>query len=87
MSIKQEKITELKVIAVKYTVKCDGCGDKMMEETVNTNFYDPGEDLMPSVNLLSGWIEIVKGAYGNRTKAHSCPRCVERSVAALLEHA
>ena len=84
MSIKQEKLTEPRVVAIRSWVQCDGCKAVMSEQLVKTGFFDPSEEYTPHIDLLSGWIEVVKGSYGQRTLAHACARCADRSVGALL---
>jgi hypothetical protein len=84
MSIKQEKVTELRVISIISKLTCDGCAAVMSTEEVKVGFYNPDEKYDPAFNLAPGWVEIVKGQYGNRTKHHACGKCLGSRVEELL---
>lgn len=86
MSIKQEKITEPKVTAIKSQVVCDACSAVMSEDIIRTGFFDPSEEYTPSMELKAGWIEISRGSYGQRVKVHVCSKCTGSTVASLLSH-
>lgn len=85
MSIVQEKLTEVRVVSIVSKVKCDGCSATMAEEVVKVNFYDPDMDYSPSFNLMPGWVEIVKGQFDRRVKAHACGKCLGTRVEELLK--
>ncbi len=84
MSIKQEKVTELRVTGIISKLTCDGCGAIMATEETKVGFYNPDDKYDPSFNLMSGWVEIVKGQYGNRVKYHACGKCVSNRLEDML---
>lgn len=85
MSIKQEKITEVRVVAIHSKVICDGCSAMMFEETHKVSMYYVEESYMPHFELAPGWVEMAKGQYGQRTYAHACGKCVDNRVEELLK--
>lgn len=88
MSIKQERITEPRVIAIRSWVQCDGCGSKMDEriDPQNPNVIDQ-DAYTPYFDLAPGWIQVVKGAHTTKHYAHACGKCLGDSVGALIGNA
>ncbi len=85
MSIKQERVTEVKVVAIISKVTCDGCGAVMAEQTERVSYFDPGERYEASFELALGWVEMAKGQYGSRVKAHACGKCMDSRVGELFK--
>jgi len=84
MSIKQEKVTEVRVVAIISRLVCDACGAVMEEKTTKTGYASEEDTFDVCFELNRGWVEIVKGQYGNRTKNHACGKCLDTRVGALL---
>ncbi len=84
MSIKQEKVTEVRVTAIISRLTCDSCAAVMEEQNTKVGFYDPADKFDPHFSLAPGWVEIVKGQYENRTKFHACGKCLGTRVEELL---
>ncbi len=84
MSIKQEKITEVKVVAIVSKLTCDGCGSVMGAVETKVSFYEPDDKYDPAFNLAPGWVEILKGQYGQRTKYHACGKCLGTRLEELV---
>lgn len=88
MSIKQEFTTEPRVIAIKSWVQCDGCGSKMSEQEQHSEYgFRNADDFKPSFDLMTGWLQVTRGSFANRSYAHCCPKCSDSRAGELLSKA